>query len=61
MDFPPMSKGSTEGNDLPWRLTFALIPGDRSMTIALLQPTMGVLFVGVWVLVAHIVVGDRRA
>jgi hypothetical protein len=56
-----MSKVSTEGNDLPWRLTFALIPGDRSMTIALLQPTMGVLFVGVWVLVAHIVVGDRRA
>jgi len=30
------------------------------MTIALLQPTMGVLFIGVWMLVAHIIVGDRR-
>jgi hypothetical protein len=30
------------------------------MTIAFLQPTMGVVFLGVWVLVAHILVGDRR-
>jgi hypothetical protein len=37
-----------------------VIPGDDSMTIAMLQPTMGVLFLGVWVLVAHIVIGDRR-
>jgi hypothetical protein len=55
-----MSKESTEDNDLPWMSTSAKNPGDRSMTIALLQPTMGVLFVGVWVLVAHIIVGDRR-
>ena len=38
----------------------AYMPGEDSVTIALLQPTMGVLFIGVWMLVAHIVVGDRR-
>jgi hypothetical protein len=38
----------------------ALVPGEDSMTIAFLQPTIGLIFIGVWVLVAHILVGDRR-